>query len=248
MTGLSKERVFVVSDIHGQLAAFEGCLKKAKFKVGVDTIYCLGDMIDWGTKGVDVVKKFMLWRQQYPDKVFVTLGNHEHLCVSALLNNSAHALATWEHNRGGATFEALKQMSATELQNILCWLNNLPIAFERDNFYLTHSAPVDKCVYEPGVVALPMAGRSVEELSAVWSRVETLRFSIYEIIKAGKTLVSGHTIAVKYHGGRSNFKAYKTRNYVNIDGAAKAIDQGMGNVCLYDLYGSKAYYCSKRNN
>lgn len=246
----NKARVFAVSDIHGQLAAFLDCMKKAKFELGKDTLYCLGDMIDWGTRGIDVVRTFMSMQQAYPNKIFVSLGNHEHMCVSALLNNSAIALATWEHNRGDETFESLNQIPPAERQSILCWLSNLPIAFERGNFYLTHSAPMDKSVYEPHLssMPMPMAGRSVEDLSALWTRVELFRLPYYDIIEAGKTLISGHTVTFKYHSDRSKFKLYKSSNYVNIDCAAKGIDQGLGAVCLYDLYNDKAYYSSKRNS
>lgn len=63
-------RVAVISDIHGNLEAFNQVLADIE-QVGVDAVFCLGDIIGYGPEPEAVVH--LLRRQQIP----AVMGNHE---------------------------------------------------------------------------------------------------------------------------------------------------------------------------
>ncbi len=63
-------RIAVVSDIHGNLDAFESVLRDID-AVGIDRIYCLGDNIGYGPEPVGVIEA--LQQRKIPSVV----GNHE---------------------------------------------------------------------------------------------------------------------------------------------------------------------------
>ena len=106
---------YAISDIHGQYNAFMDVLNKAKFDPCVDTLYILGDMVDWGREPIKVVKTIMEWQQKYPNNIFVTLGNHELMMLDAIA--SMHSLSyydaydamLWQSNNGGITLDKFNE-------------------------------------------------------------------------------------------------------------------------------------------
>lgn len=77
---------YVMSDIHGQLKAFEKMLKTINFSSD-DELYILGDVIDRGEDGIKLLRKIM----KMPNvKLFV--GNHELLMLDAIKNEEEQIL------------------------------------------------------------------------------------------------------------------------------------------------------------
>lgn len=84
--------VAVVSDIHGNLEAFESVIKDIKSNPEVTRIFCLGDMIDYGADSSAVVHKFDILAQDY--SINCVRGNHE----EAVLTRDCSRFTT-EHGR-----------------------------------------------------------------------------------------------------------------------------------------------------
>lgn len=71
-------RTFVISDIHGQFNSYMRMLDKIKFGKK-DFLYVLGDCIDRGPDGINVIKDLMK-----RDNAELILGNHELMLLNSL--------------------------------------------------------------------------------------------------------------------------------------------------------------------
>ena len=113
--------IYAISDIHGQLKAFEDILKQIEFSVEKDTLYLLGDYIDWGDESIGVIRKIQELQAQDKtgEHIIALKGNHEFMMLNIINNIPLGAtmrdiresgevyedLATWEHNKGLKTLK-----------------------------------------------------------------------------------------------------------------------------------------------
>ena len=65
--------IYCVSDIHGELDKFERLLELVQFS-DADQLYIIGDVIDRGAMGVDILQKIMV-----TPNMTMLLGNHEQM-------------------------------------------------------------------------------------------------------------------------------------------------------------------------
>ena len=252
-------RAFCISDIHGNYAALQSLLKRVKFKPTEDVLYVLGDMIDWGNSNVKVLQYLMKLQKKHPSNVFVSLGNHELLMLSALTGvNASLAMQCWFNNSGTITCNEFSSLTGKQKVEIIDWLKNLPYYFETPYYYLTHSNIIMPDAY-PGAMSITTErmheGLPMNAVFGVWDRV--VPTSVKN--KTNKVLISGHTIAYKYGTSKSPVTAYFALedNYINIDCGAKQIGYRAdytGRLALLelpekmeDVYDEKAYnvYYSK---
>lgn len=76
-------RLAVLSDIHGNLTAFEAVLNDLKSVGEVDLIWCLGDFAAWGTRPAECVAKLRELQEHYgKDKFKVIGGNTDRYIVT----------------------------------------------------------------------------------------------------------------------------------------------------------------------
>lgn len=70
--------IYAISDIHGQLKAFEDILNQIEFSVEKDTLYLLGDYIDWGDESIGVIRKIQELQAQDKtgEHIIALKGNH----------------------------------------------------------------------------------------------------------------------------------------------------------------------------
>lgn len=69
---------YVISDIHGQYNSYKKMLEKIKFS-SKDFLYVLGDCIDRGPDGINVIKDIMK-----RDNAELILGNHEVMLLNSI--------------------------------------------------------------------------------------------------------------------------------------------------------------------
>lgn len=67
-----------MSDLHGEKYRYDAMLEMIQFS-GEDTLYILGDVVDRGPNGIDILRDIM----QRPN-VHLILGNHEDLLLGTL--------------------------------------------------------------------------------------------------------------------------------------------------------------------
>ena len=107
--------VYCVSDIHGKPDKLERMLELIRFSDS-DQMYILGDAIDRGALGVDILRKIM----DTPNMTML-LGNHEQMCLDTLgTHNKSGARELWRQNGGAPTYrEPLYPRTSHERNMIL---------------------------------------------------------------------------------------------------------------------------------
>ena len=114
--------IYCVSDIHGELDKFERMLERINF-CDADRLYIIGDVIDRGAMGVELLQKIMS-----AANMTMLLGNHEQMCLSTLSpHNEFGARELWRQNGGMPTYrKLLYRLTPGERHRILRFLSGLP--------------------------------------------------------------------------------------------------------------------------
>lgn len=94
--------IYCMADLHGERDFFLRMLEQIRFS-DTDHLYILGDVIDQGTGGIDLLEQIM----EAPNMTML-LGNHEQMCLSTLgPHNEFGARDLWRQNGGGTTYREL---------------------------------------------------------------------------------------------------------------------------------------------
>ncbi|ERK65003.1 metallophosphoesterase, partial [Oscillibacter sp. KLE 1745] len=107
-----------------------------------DRLYILGDVIDRGAMGVDILQRIMA-----APNMTMLLGNHEQMCLDTLgAHNEYGARDLWRQNGGSPTYrELLYHRTPHERNMILRFLASLPdhldIVVGTQKFNLVHGCP-----------------------------------------------------------------------------------------------------------
>ena len=70
--------IYCMADLHGERDFFLRMLEQIRFS-DTDHLYILGDVIDRGTGGIDLLEQIM-----EASNMTMLLGNHEQMCLSTL--------------------------------------------------------------------------------------------------------------------------------------------------------------------
>ena len=116
---------YVVSDIHGERSKLELLLERIGFSDD-DALFLLGDVIDRGPDGVDLLRKI----RTMPN-VQMLLGNHEHMMLTSFGEGlNLLEFRNWMRNGGEKTAQVFIDLPEQEQEDILNWLRALPIHLE----------------------------------------------------------------------------------------------------------------------
>lgn len=74
-------RTYVISDIHGDYDRFMQILRVINF-TEIDLLYVLGDVIDRGKKGIEILEYIMAHQN-----IRMIKGNHEYMMQKSFLEN-----------------------------------------------------------------------------------------------------------------------------------------------------------------
>jgi serine/threonine protein phosphatase 1 len=208
--------IYVTSDLHGySLEDFVEFLDSTGFCED-DVCYVLGDVIDRGSEGVDLLK----WIMKQPNVVLL-LGNHEEMMlecefvfaeitnesVDSLSKSSLEKLYLWQFNGGGETLKALRKQTPRVRAEILEYLKNAPLYKEVEcggrKFVLSHSGlgnfDKDK----------PLSEYTRHEL--LWTRPD-----YFDTFYDDKILVFGHTPS-RLYGKEYAGRAVNRGSWIDID-------------------------------
>ena len=119
-------RIAVISDIHGNLEAFEAVLADMD-TAGVDTAYCLGDNVGYGPQPQEVVDRLRL--RGIPS----VMGNHE-------LALSDPIFLRWFNPVARTSLERTRTMLSSDA---LDFLSGLPSAMVAEGCRFVHGFPPD---------------------------------------------------------------------------------------------------------
>lgn len=119
--------IAVISDVHANLEALEAVMRDIEH-VKADTIYCLGDVVGYGS---DPVPCLELVQRTCEVKL---MGNHEYAVLGRLpfshLNNTAKLSLSWTRSKVDERMVPL--------------IADLPLSVEKEDLHFVHASP-----YEP---------------------------------------------------------------------------------------------------
>lgn len=226
--------IYVMSDIHGCYEKYMQMLKKINFSSD-DTLYILGDVIDRGEKGIEILLDMMK-----RENVFPILGNHEFMAYRVLKNLNVEITEenfdsyltdemmqmyeTWIYNGGNTTCREFLSLDKDTRDNVLEYLGEFELYEELrvngNNFVLVHGGLVDFKEDKD------LSQYSLYDM--IWGRCDYAR-EYY----SDKFLITGHTptfhIDEEYRG-----KMYRKYNHIAIDCGA-VFGEKLGCICLDTL-------------
>ena len=132
---------YCMSDIHGELDRFRQMLETIAFSRS-DQLYILGDAIDRGPHGLQVLRQIM----DSPNMTLL-MGNHEEMCWNALQPGcDRNTERLWKMNGGKQSFMELTVLRPPEeREEILRYISSLPdfleLTVEGRQFHLVHAMP-----------------------------------------------------------------------------------------------------------
>ena len=214
--------IYAASDLHGcSVESFQALLDSAGFSEE-DFLYILGDVIDRGEHGVELLR----WMAEQPN-VQLILGNHEALLLSCeflfeavteeslerLDTGKLELLSNWMANGASPTLAGLRKLLKEEpeiLEGILEYLHDAPLYDQvmcaGQRFVLVHAGLEN---FRPD---RPLEDYAPEEL--LWAR-PTPDARYFE----NAVTVFGHT-PTGHFGSQYRGKAMKTDTWICIDTGA----------------------------
>lgn len=231
---LGSKMIYAMSDLHGCYEKYIHMLEKIKLNNN-DTLYILGDVIDRGDAGLDILFDIMTRSNVIP-----LLGNHEYMAYTVLkklnveiieYNYKKHlsakdieAYENWMFNGGITTFKQFRKLNKEKRKAIIDYIGDFELYDELEvggrEYLLVH-----------GGVGEFKEEKDIEECNlheVIWSRCDYSK-QYYK----NKYLVTGHTptycIGKEYEG-----KIYMKNNHIAIDCGA-AHGKPLGCICLDTL-------------
>lgn len=193
--------VYVLSDIHGLKDRFDAMMQIIHLQEK-DTLYILGDVIDRGPSGIALLQEI----RKHPQMILL-MGNHEHMMLeyyeakSQLCKGSGDILWAmerihrWDQNHNEPTKTAFEALPLDTQEEILAYLQRLPLAFpdvevNGKHYYLVHANWHPAFMCEP-VYLEECAMAQVDPIHLLWDRIDA-SFPLPQ----GKTLIFGHTVTL----------------------------------------------------
>ena len=152
-------RLALISDIHGNEVALEAVLADIA-QQGVDAIYCLGDVVGYGPKPVECMKRVLA----VCSREHMIAGNHDHAAIHEPIgfNPRARKAALW-------TKEQIKPKwwNWGDKRRRWNWLRTLPTSFSEGEVLYVHASPRDhmeEYVLEEHTRGLSLMGEDPQQL------------------------------------------------------------------------------------
>lgn len=145
---------YAVSNLYGDWDRYMAVLKAIDLKKD-DMLFVLGDIVDGGTRGVEILKDMML-----RGNVFPILGDHDYIAyevlsgiweetrediTAPLSKELAQRCAQWEKHGGDGTLEGFARLSEDDKEALIEYLEEFTMYEEVEaegmDFVLCHSMP-----------------------------------------------------------------------------------------------------------
>lgn len=231
--------VYISSDWHGlSYEIIQKLFDKVNFS-NEDFLFVLGDIIDRGEHGVELIKKIM-----FEPNIKLIRGNHEQMLldcsflfdeitdesIEAFDAEKMMALTTWQRNGAEPTINGLSKESVEMRKMILDFLEETPfydtVSIGDEDFLLVHAG-----------LSLDACGRicrlsECSLMDLIWTRPKLQTKYSYDF-----TTVFGHT-PTYFYGEEYSGKILKTDTWINVDmGTAHGFSP-----CLLRLDDMKEFY------
>ncbi|MGG0670611.1 metallophosphoesterase [Lederbergia citrisecunda] len=149
-------RVIITSDVHANLPLFRQLLEKVNYTTE-DYLFINGDLCEKGPDSLSTVE-FARKLSEESERVFITKGNcdvvHDYVFndvegIKNYMRQRKNSVLNEMLDRHGksldefATLQKLGEFFREHFVELLDWLDNLPIAYETDDFIIIHAGVED---------------------------------------------------------------------------------------------------------
>lgn len=212
---MTKEKMFVVGDVHGQFTMLEELLEN--WQPDEECLLFVGDLADRGDNSKAVFERIHQLMEE--EEAIVVKGNHDEMLELFLENPSEH-LPLYYMNGGESTVNSLLGRSTSrenyqenveeikaEYPWLLPMLKSLPLYYEWGDYLFVHA----------GVNLRKENWRDSSDHDFVW-----IREGFYDQPNhTNKTIIFGHSVTSTLHGDMSNFDIWESGDgLIGIDGGA----------------------------
>lgn len=183
--------IYVISDLHGCYHEYLKALEIIHF-CNQDTLYVLGDIIDRGEGGLQILNHMMMF-----DNIIPLIGNHEvmamtllrKLCTeiteetleTTLTEDDLMSLSYWSEDGGNITLQQFQKLDRFDQEMILDYLDELRLVEE------VHVHGKDYVLMHAGLSETAQT-KSIHDL-----RIEDVVFQSTSYTYPNKTIICGHT-------------------------------------------------------
>ncbi|RYM04604.1 serine/threonine protein phosphatase [Sporolactobacillus sp. THM7-7] len=204
-------RLLVISDMHGEIDAFNALLDEAGYNPDKDLLFLLGDYIDRGTNPKAVIEKA---RALERCGAIALKGNHEDMMEKALVGRTTESFVHWAANGAektlssyGLAIESVFKDAQNgslqlpeDIEDDLHWIRQLHFYAQTEHYLFVHAGvdpekPLEK----------------TEEETFLWIRTPFLTG-----YSGKKTVIFGHTPTMNLH--ETNDVYFGGNNIIGIDG------------------------------
>lgn len=205
--------VYVTSNLHGNYSGFIKLLKTIDFKDS-DIMYILGDIVDIGDEGMELVGDLSVRYNVYP-----IVGDHDYTAVRMLSGfekmlksgetpskNFVVQMTEWASNGGQATLDSFRTLDAEMREGIIDYLSDMTLYEE------VTVAGKDYLLVHAGIAGFE-DGADLDELGPEAFFTESL--DLTRKYFDDKTVVVGHEPTTEENGG--NGKIFYGNGSIDID-------------------------------
>jgi len=182
----NKGYTYVMSDLHGCFEEFISMLIEIEFDDTRDHLYILGDVIDKGKYGIEILKFLM----ENKDSMTLIKGNHEDIMFQCI--SKKESLNEWFVNGGKNTFLNFNKLRRKEQNKIHAFLYNTifykRITVNDKEYFLSHAG----LIYNPNLdlEEIILLNEKMKE-TFLWTRNKEMFLDVK--IKHDINFVFGHT-------------------------------------------------------
>lgn len=225
------KRVIIISDIHANLQLFKNLLAKVNYQLN-DYLFINGDLCEKGDNSLEVVE-YVRSLQESSCNVFITKGNCD--VVHRYVFQESEGIIPYmksrksilnemlgQNNKIVEEFTSIRQLSTyykAHFQQIIDWLEALPVSYETDDFIVIH-AGID-----------PIKDwKQTDEKTALY----TPSF-LDKSHQAGKPVIVGHWPVINYRAtdvSSHNPVVDLEKNIISIDGGNQLKQDGQLNALI----------------
>lgn len=129
----------IIGDIHGRYDLLLNVIARLEyngFVLGKDTLVCVGDYIDRGKQGKQVVEYLSMLKKEYGDKIVLLKGNHELLAEQAYNGIDNDFTKWWLNTEGIDTIECFGDTGV--YATLLPFIKDLKLYYETADFICVH--------------------------------------------------------------------------------------------------------------
>ena len=145
---------YVISNLYGDWGRYTEILKKINFNKN-DMLFVLGDIVDGGSKGIEILKDMMM-----RDNVYPILGDHDYIAyevLSGILEETREDITAplskdladrcneWSNRGGDGTLEGFAKLSDEDKEAVIEYLEEFTLYEEVEaggmDYVLCHSMP-----------------------------------------------------------------------------------------------------------